>query len=243
MLSPGSIARCVVLLAVSTAGCAVVAPDRSASYQTVPDDPYHDTPAAETENEKGLELLRRGAVQAAEEAFGRALVADVMFGPAHNNLGKIYYQSGRYYLAAWEFEYAGRLMAERAEPVYNLGLLHESIQDVNGAINYYVQAYQREPYHPMIIGSLARARVRQGRKDAETRALLSELLFYETRPEWRAWAHELLATHRWPDQEATGVTPQSEILPPPAPSPARANPDGAAMSRPNERPDTPPWLR
>jgi hypothetical protein len=32
-------------------------------------------------------------------------------GPAHNNLGIVYYRRKKYYLAAWEFQYAARLMA------------------------------------------------------------------------------------------------------------------------------------
>jgi hypothetical protein len=32
-------------------------------------------------------------------------------GPAHNNLGIVYYRQKKYYLAAWEFQYAAKLMA------------------------------------------------------------------------------------------------------------------------------------
>jgi hypothetical protein len=30
-------------------------------------------------------------------------------GPAHNNLGIVYYRQKKYYLAAWEFQHAARL--------------------------------------------------------------------------------------------------------------------------------------
>ena len=45
-------------------------------------------------------------MEKAEKLLKQALTADIGYGPAHNNLGKVYYHRQNFYLAAWEFEYA-----------------------------------------------------------------------------------------------------------------------------------------
>ena len=54
--------------------------------------------------------MEKSDYDAAEAALKAALTADVMFGPAHNNLGKVYFHKGELYLAAREFDYAMKLM-------------------------------------------------------------------------------------------------------------------------------------
>src|SRR3954464_5382449 len=64
----------------------------------------HDPELARAENDKAFELIQQGKYAEAEPHVVRSLAADVMFGPAHNNRGLIYYYTGRLYLAAWVFE-------------------------------------------------------------------------------------------------------------------------------------------
>lgn len=128
----------------------------------------------------------------AQEHVQKALVADVTFGPAHNTLGTLYMWQGRYYLAAWEFEYANRLMPERCEPLYNLGMVYEAVERLDQAISYYSLAHECAPQNPAVLGNLIRAQLRNGQTIDEVRPLLSDLILYDTRPDWVSWAREQL---------------------------------------------------
>ena len=118
-----------------------------------------------------------------------------MCGPAHNNLGKVYFRQGKMYLAAWEFQYAMKLMPNQPEPPNNLGLVFEAAGKLDDAAESYGKAVAREPDNIDALGNLARA-PRRGDKDAEVRDLLNELVLKDTRPEWVAWARDRLATLR-----------------------------------------------
>src|SRR5688500_1660762 len=79
-----------------------------------------DTDRARQLNERAYKLLNEGKHAEAEKVLHEALAADMTFGPARNNLGLVYYQIGRWYEAAWEFEYAVRLMPFQPAPRNNL---------------------------------------------------------------------------------------------------------------------------
>ena len=76
----------------------------------------------------------------AEKYLRKAPAADVRFGPAHHSLGVLYFWQKKLYLAAWEFEYAARLMPDRYEPLNNLGLVYESVGKFAQAKSYYLLA-------------------------------------------------------------------------------------------------------
>ena len=84
-----------------------------------------DTERALREHERSFQLIRERKYDEAEKACKRALRADIMFGPAHNNLGLVYYHQGKLYAAAWEFQNAIKLMPYQPEPRNNLGLVFE----------------------------------------------------------------------------------------------------------------------
>ena len=149
--------------------------------------------AAQKHNLAGLELLEQDNLDQAEKAFQKALEADVMFGPAHNNLGQVYYAKRLYYKAAWEYQYAIQLMPNTPEPKYNLGLVYEAVGKLDDAITQYDIAQRSEPDNPIFIGNNVRTRIKRGDDDDQVKALLSELLLKDTRPEWIAWAEEKLA--------------------------------------------------
>ena len=189
----------LMLTAALLAGCASKRSVQSPStgdYQTIAEDPNRDTNVAKEENARGVALLTDGKLADAETALKRALTADVMFGPAHNNLGKVYYQQGRYYLAAWEFQYAAKLMPNRPEPLNNLGLVFEAVGKLDDAVASYSKALATEPDNAQYIGNAARARLRRGDRDSEVRDLLNDLVLKDTRPEWVTWARQRLATLR-----------------------------------------------
>lgn len=199
--SPAHLGLC---LALCTCGCSlidVVAPDKT--YETVSADPHRDTATAVAKNEKGLKHIHAAHWDHAEKALQEALVADVKYGPAHNNLGWVYYKQGRYYLAAWEFEYAQKLMVGIPEPVNNLGLVYEEVGRLPEAQACFDQAAGADPRNPQFLANLARVRLKQGEKSGDTAHLLREVAFHDERPEWREWALGHLATdHR--DLELVG---------------------------------------
>ena len=182
-----------LLTALALTGCTSGNKPSTAAYQTVAKDPHRDTELALKENNSALELILRNKYDDAEPILKRSLEADIMYAPAHNNLGKVYYQQGKMYLAAWEFQYAADLLPNQPEPRNNLGLVFEATGKLDQAIAAYEKAVTLAPDDAPIIGNLARAHVRHGDCDDQTRQLLAKLVARDTRPEWLTWARENLA--------------------------------------------------
>ncbi|HUY31659.1 MAG TPA: tetratricopeptide repeat protein [Pirellulales bacterium] len=222
----------IVLVALASAGCAPLVRKGRLDYRTVKADPNHDTDRAKLENQRAIKFIEKGKTERAEAALQQALIADVGYGPAHNNLGKLYYTQGNLYLSAWEFEYAGRLMPRRPECQNNLGLVYESAGKLDEAINCYALAHETDPKNAAFMGNLARAKFRRGDNDPELADLLNDLQFFDSRPDWVRWAGEQLALGRIGVKAAPASgeplpkaslprligpqSPQTEELPPPA---------------------------
>src|SRR5687768_470722 len=166
---------------------------RAAGYDTPAGGSRGDSDAARRENARAVQLMDGGDFAEAEAVLKDALSADVMFGPAHNNLGKVYYHQGDLYRAAWEFQYAAKLMPHQPEPLNNLGLVFESAGKLDEAVESYGKAVGAEPDNAQFIGNLARARVRRGDDGEDVRELLSKLVMRETRPDWADWARRTLS--------------------------------------------------
>jgi Tfp pilus assembly protein PilF len=147
-----------------------------------------DTARARDQNNRAFELIKQGKYAPAEELLKKAVAADVMYGPARNNLGLVYYHTNRLYLAAWEFENAIRLMPHQPEPRNNLGLVLERAGQLAPAAESYAQARDIEPDNPEFLANLARAKVRHGDRDSETKKLLEDLVLKDPRPQWNDWA-------------------------------------------------------
>jgi Flp pilus assembly protein TadD len=163
---------------------------RSGGYRTVEASPDRDLAAAKRYNARGLERLEKGELTEAGADFRRALVADITFGPAHNNLGKVLFAEKDWYKAAWEFEYARELMPQEPEPLNNLGLVHERVGELDRAIENYKKAVAMAPDQIELTANLARAKVRRGDTDAQLIVLLNQILDKDLRPEWREWARK-----------------------------------------------------
>ncbi len=185
----------VVLVVALLSGCRwdPLKLDRSRGYQTVAADPRRDTDLARRKNAQGVALLREGNYAGAEGALKEALAADLFFGPAHNNLGTAYFHQKKYYLAAWEFQYAVKTMPHSAEPRNNLGMVLEAVFKFTDAEKWYDEALTLQPENPEVVANLARLYVRSGRKDEKTRQLLAQVVMKDHRPEWVAWARDKLA--------------------------------------------------
>ena len=168
-----------------------------------------DTERARKEHERAFELIRQHKYDEAEKVCKRALQADIMFGPAHNNLGLVYYYQDKLYAAAWEFQNAIKLMPYQSEPRNNLGLVFERAGKINSAAEAYSKAHEIQPDNPEYLGNLARAKVRMGERTDETRRLLEELVLKDDRPEWRDWAMStLLRINDGRDGPSTALSPR-----------------------------------
>ena len=166
--------------------------DSDEDYRTINAGPLRDTSAARQANAQGLEHLDAGELYQAEQAFKRAIQADVEFGPAHNNLGKIYFLKRDYYLAAHEFDDAIKLMPKHAGPHNNLGLTLIEAGKLDDAVLSLRKAVTIDPNTIEYQSNLARALVQRGDKTQEVITLLRAVALRDDRVEWRVWAsHQL----------------------------------------------------
>jgi Flp pilus assembly protein TadD len=177
--------RVVLLLLAFAMGCA---------HSSRNKDPAAISRQVTAELIEGTRLLNEKLYPDAETHFRRALQLDPRSGLAHNNLGTIYYEQGNLYDAANEFQSAANLLPSSPEPRNNLGLTLEAGDKVNEAIVEYQKAVDLDPDNPQLLGNLARAHVRRGDQDDQTKQLLRRLLEIETRPDWRLWAQRELTT-------------------------------------------------
>lgn len=173
----------LVLVAAALAGC-------QSHHRTI--EHTFNSDVAKTENDQAVHLLDQGKFEEAEAHLKKSVEADVMYGPAHNNLGLVYYHQGKLYPAAWEFQNAIRLMPYQPEPRNNLGLVFEKAGKITSAAEAYEKARQMEPDNPEYLANLARAKVRRGDRDVETKRLLEELVMKDSRPQWSHWARQNL---------------------------------------------------
>jgi tetratricopeptide (TPR) repeat protein len=202
---PISLAAAITVMIWIT-GCA--APPEStiqlSDYQTVEKDARHDSDTAGQKNEQALAEYEKGDLAAAEQTARQALAADVTFGPAHNTLGMIYYRQSQLYLAAWEFQYAIKLMPRLAQAHANLGLVYEAGGQWDQAIDAYNDALRLSPDNEEISANLARARLRRGDRGDDVRQLLNQVASRDDRPEWTQWARQQLSRLRPPSTDPAG---------------------------------------
>ena len=183
----------VALLILTGSGCAPWRNGDSTNYQTIHAEPNRDTKRARDLNDRALKGMALGKMEKVESLLTEALVADVEFGPAHNNLGKLYFDQHKLYLAAWEFEFAAGLMPERAEPLNNLGMVYEAAGRLDQAVEAYERAHALAQQDAEVLGNLIRARMMRGDSGPEIDMLLQSLIFVDSRADWVHWAHERLA--------------------------------------------------
>jgi len=213
----------LILLLPPLTGCLPFAHEGAKSYVTVVADAHHDAELARAECERAAKLFEKGQLAKAEASLQDALVADVSYAPAHNNLGRLYYDQGKLYLAAWEFEYARRLLPDSPAVANNLGMVYEAAGQVERAIECYGTAVDFDQRNPVYAGNLARALVRAGKDPARAAVLLQQVVLNDSRPEWVRWARgqlELNAPIRTAAQNqatATGDSAPELIHPLPAP--------------------------
>ena len=173
-------------------GCARIRHPRLQGYETIKASPTRNTRMAKAKHAKAIVLLEAGQLSAAEQMVNEALLEDREFGPAHNTLGKIYFDQQKLYLAAWEFEFAIKAMPSRAEPLNNLGLVMEEVGQFNEAVNYYSEARLLDEENAEYLGNLVRAMIRRGDDPLSMQNLLQDLVLADSRPDWAKWARSLM---------------------------------------------------
>lgn len=181
--------RLILLTAFSIAlasGCSRLS-NKSTVYRTSEKSAITEGVAAQ-QHEAAIELINCGAYDAAEQKLQSALVSDVDYGPAHNTLGKLYYDQQKFYWASWEFEHAAKAMPNRAEPHNNLGLVYESVEKQDRAIEAYEVAVSLDPQNSVYLGNLIRAKVRRGDRTRELASLLRQFIHHDDRYDWTEWA-------------------------------------------------------
>lgn len=199
----------VCLLASS--GCARLLTSDNPTYNTVQTDSGGNEALARKHYKFARRLMEkcdrghRCEYNKIETRLQQALVADVRYGPAHHGLGLVYFWQKKLYLAAWEFQYAAKLMPDKFQPLNNLGLIYESVGKHDQALVFYTLARDRAPTNQEVIANLARASFRSGDSVAEMRPLLEDVLAVDQRPEWVCWAENMTGTHpvnpaEWPPE-------------------------------------------
>ena len=127
----------------------------------------------------------------AEALLRRALVQDLFFGPAHNNLGVVYLNRGDLYAAANEFEWARKLMPGHPDPRLNLAITLDRAGQADEALSAYTATLEVYPGHIGAIQGLALLAVRDGRDGRDEPRLedwLQRIALEGESEAWREWA-------------------------------------------------------
>jgi len=133
-------------------------------------------------------------VEHSEELLREALTADLYHGPAHNNLGVLYFRQGKLYEAANEFEWARKLLPGHPDPRLNLALVLERAGHVAEAFSAFDAALEAAPEHMPTMQAYARLAVRDGRREERVASLLKSIALRGEDESWRTWARrEVLA--------------------------------------------------
>ena len=180
----------LLLILALVAGCAGNAKEDKQIYESPAEAKAIQAEKASGLNYEAAMLIEQRQYRNAEMLLKEALTEDMTHGPAHNNLGLVYYHLQQYYTAAWEFEYAVKLMDNASEPLNNLGMVYEAVGQYEKAHGYYERAYEADPNNVQIIGNFARNHVRQGLKNNQLRVLLDEIVLRDGRTDWIEWAKE-----------------------------------------------------
>jgi Tfp pilus assembly protein PilF len=166
----------------------------SACATSTPIGPYSTT-SAENRDESKATQLTRDAVEIAdkdpekaETLLREALTSDLYHGPAHNDLGVLFFRQGKLYEAANEFEWARKLMPGSPDPRLNLALVLERAGQTKDAFAAYDSALEAAPEHVPTMQAYARLAVREGRHDDKTANALKLIALRGEDDAWRQWA-------------------------------------------------------
>lgn len=159
--------------------------------------PYLPQSESARDSLKAQSLTQRAAAVTdpikAESLLREALTADLFYAPAHNNLGVIFLKRSELYEAASEFEWARKLTPSHPDPRMNLALTLERAGRTDEALAEYASALDAYAGHMPTIEAMTRLRIKSGRTDDKTQAMLEEIALKGDTPQWREWARGQLA--------------------------------------------------
>jgi len=175
---------------------------RSNSPYSTPNEASRNTVKAQELTQEGVRVMDDDAVKA-EGFFREALSHDIMFGPAHCNLGVIHLEAGRLFEAASEFEWARKLMPGHPDPRMNLALTLEKAGRIDEALCTYDTALEIYPNHMPTMQALSRLQLRNGKPDQRTRDMLQQIALGGQDESWRTWAQRQLLWLEKPETKTT----------------------------------------
>ncbi len=161
--------------------------------------PYESAAVEKRETSKAEELNRSAAdlllsaPSEAESLLRKALVADLFFGPAHNNLGVLHLAKGELYEAANEFEWARKLLPASPDPRINLAITLERAGRTGDAMDAYKTALEVQPGCVVAMQGAAVLAVRSGKNEAALAGWLKEIAMSGENEKWREWARGIRA--------------------------------------------------
>lgn len=94
-------------------------------------------------------------LEAAEQAFLKALALDPTYAEAHNALGTVYFELGRIQKAEEQFKLAIDIAPTRAHLHNNLAYLYQEIGRTDEAVSAYSEAFRLDPKNLRILNNLA----------------------------------------------------------------------------------------
>jgi len=154
--------------------------------------------SAQRDTARAIELNRQALaaqddLEQAESLLQAATEADVTFGPAHNNLGIVYFKNSKYYQAAWQFQYAAKLMPKNTQPLVNLGLVFEAVGQRDEAMAEYDKALELTSDDLAAVQCMARLLARTGQDPQREAQLVKQVALHSEDPTWQSWARFKLA--------------------------------------------------
>ena len=165
----------------------------------------------------------------AEALLRQAMAADPYHGPAHGNLGVLLLEAGKLYDAAWQFQYAAKLMPNNPDPLFNLGIVYERAGKPRLAAEHYERLLTIAPDDVLACAQLARIYISLRRDHVRVAELLDAVSGGHPNADWRDWAQLQRIRMRSPksatplpkvDDPATRPARRGAIRPP--------DPDGPA---------------
>jgi tetratricopeptide (TPR) repeat protein len=129
----------------------------------------------------GVELLRRGELDAAIARFEGALAVAPDYAPAHNNLGVALAGQGRYRDAIPQYRAALTASPDYGEARNNLGIALASVGEVDAALEQFEAARRLDPDDPEVLRNLGIAWSMKGDTARSLEALRAAL---DRRPDW-----------------------------------------------------------
>ena len=191
----------VLALTTVFGGCGSSGGTRVTSPYSTPSEASRNSLRAQELTQQGVKFMDDDPEQA-ESLFREALAHDIMFGPAHNDLGIMHLRSGRLFEAASEFEWARKLMPGHPDPRMNLALTLERAGRVDEALCTYDTALEVYPNHMPTMQALSRLQLRHGKPDGRTKDMLQQIALGGQDESWRTWAQGQLIKFDTPDRSS-----------------------------------------